>query len=45
MNGSANNITTIKYNDSNKTVETTSVSVNGGTSSITSNGSYVYCED
>ena len=52
MNGSANNITSIKYNitsikynDSNKTVETTSVSVNGGTSSITSYGNYVYGED
>ena len=45
MNGSANNITSIKYNDSNKTAETTSVSVNGGTSSITSYGNYVYGED
>ena len=45
MNGSANNITSIKYNDSNKTAETTSVSVNGATSSITSYGNYVYGED
>ena len=45
QNTSGVGITSTKYNDSNKTTETTSVSVNGGTSSITSNGSYVYGED
>ena len=45
MNGSANSITSTKYNDSNKTAETTSVSVNGATSSITSYGNYVYDDE
>ena len=45
QNTSGVGISSTKYNTNNNVTDKTSVSVNGGTSSITSYGSYIYGED